>query len=688
MHSRRICFVVTELLGLERNGGIGTAITHMSLVLAGHGHDVEILHCGHRDEIDEPWLSRYQGSGVNVRMLERGVVVAPAPVAPSWLVYQSLKHAEFDVIVFQDWRGLGGVSAAAKRSGLAFANTILVHHVHGPTEWLREANQTVELDTDQAIVAHLEHNSAEFADAVVGPSQYLLDWLTEHGYVLPADRHVIPYFTAGDADDLERSLEPDPPDHALTELVFFGRLEERKGVRTFAEALGRLGPELLSGLVVTFLGRPAHFTADATRGLIDARVQGVAEVRFVDDLDQPDARQYLRQPGRLAVMPSHVDNSPNVVYECIEDRIPFLASHAGGTAELVLPDDRHATMFAPSGKALAEILRPLLVERRLPKPARPAFDGVSSLAAWERVFSTPCAVTRITETPRVSIVIPTHERPALLRQAVNSAARQDYSNLEIVVVDDGSSSSLALDILERLDSIAGGRPLTITRQENRYLGAARNAGVSAATGDLLVFLDDDDVAAPAFVSSLVTAALTAEADAVSCAFELVSSERVTTLRPQDADGFWIFLGGPLSVGPAVNVLGGAGMLVRRSTFEKVGGFHEQFGVGHEDWHLLARIGLAGGRIIAVPEPLYRYRQQLSSMLRVNSRHLNARAVNDAYRAVLPAELAAWPELIRGLHERVLSSEREVQLMRAKLVEAEDELALRQRYISILERGRG
>ena len=202
-------------------------------------------------------------------------------------------------------------------------------------------------------------------------------------------------------------------------------------------------------------------------------------------------------------------------------------------------------------------------------------------------------------------------------------------------------------------------PLTIVRQDNAYLGAARNAGVRAGRGDYLAFLDDDDLAAPEYVSALARAALLTGADAVSCAFETIDETHEGLPRAQDANGVWVFLGGPVSYAPFINVLGGAGMLVRRAMFEKVGGFHERFGVGHEDWQFLVKIALAGGRVVAVPDPLYRYRYRVGSMLRSSSAYENARVVNEMYVDALPDELGDWPTLLRGFHERILRADAEL-----------------------------
>ena len=85
---------------------------------------------------------------------------------------------------------------------------------------------------------------------------------------------------------------------------------------------------------------------------------------------------------------------------------------------------------------------------------------------------------------RVSVVLPTYNRGWIIGQAVDSVLDQDYKNLELVVVDDGS-----IDDTPQLLSAFGDR-LRIIRQENQGVSAARNAGIRAATGELIALLDE------------------------------------------------------------------------------------------------------------------------------------------------------------------------------------------------------
>lgn len=89
----------------------------------------------------------------------------------------------------------------------------------------------------------------------------------------------------------------------------------------------------------------------------------------------------------------------------------------------------------------------------------------------------------------VSVIITTHNRSGLLGRAINSALAQDYRNTEIIIVDDASDDSTK----EVVDSLAGDLRLKYIRHEQcRGGSAARNTGISNASGEYIAFLDDDD----------------------------------------------------------------------------------------------------------------------------------------------------------------------------------------------------
>jgi glycosyltransferase involved in cell wall biosynthesis len=95
--------------------------------------------------------------------------------------------------------------------------------------------------------------------------------------------------------------------------------------------------------------------------------------------------------------------------------------------------------------------------------------------------------------PRVSVIVPVFNREAVVGEAVASLARQTLEDMEIIVIDDGSSDASA----EVAEGAAGGRQVrVILHPNNRGIPAARNTGLQAARGEYIAWLDSDDLARP------------------------------------------------------------------------------------------------------------------------------------------------------------------------------------------------
>ena len=105
-----------------------------------------------------------------------------------------------------------------------------------------------------------------------------------------------------------------------------------------------------------------------------------------------------------------------------------------------------------------------------------------------------------------SVVVPAYNVQAYLRAAIMSVLEQDFDDVEVVAVDDCSpdNSGLIIDELAARDP----RVKAVHLSENVGLGGARNAGVAAATGDYIVFLDGDDTLTPGALAALADRILT------------------------------------------------------------------------------------------------------------------------------------------------------------------------------------
>jgi len=115
-----------------------------------------------------------------------------------------------------------------------------------------------------------------------------------------------------------------------------------------------------------------------------------------------------------------------------------------------------------------------------------------------------CTVTtNSSDNPVVTVVITTYNRPACLREAVETVSNQDYKPIELVVVDDCSRKPAAEVLADVTPNVAS---FTIRRHEtNKGANAARNTGIESASGELIAFLDDDDRWEPEKLSKQVNA---------------------------------------------------------------------------------------------------------------------------------------------------------------------------------------
>ena len=92
--------------------------------------------------------------------------------------------------------------------------------------------------------------------------------------------------------------------------------------------------------------------------------------------------------------------------------------------------------------------------------------------------------------PLVSVIIPAYNHASYIDAAVQSVVEQDYPQIEIIVIDDGSTDGTAQAAEKALER--GGRPYRMTRQENAGAHATINRGIQQAKGDYIAILNSDD----------------------------------------------------------------------------------------------------------------------------------------------------------------------------------------------------
>lgn len=215
--------------------------------------------------------------------------------------------------------------------------------------------------------------------------------------------------------------------------------------------------------------------------------------------------------------------------------------------------------------------------------------------------------------PRVSVIIPTHNRAEMVGQSISSVQEQSFTDWECVVVDDGSTDHTE-GVVQR---VAGDDPRVryLFQQGSGSPGATRNSGVTLSSGALVAFLDDDDLWLPDKLQRQV-ALMDAEPD-VCLTFGQVQ-------RFGAEQGIWPDLSLPprptLEQLLAENFVPLSTTMVRREALDQVGLFDEQMTIA-EDYELWLRLA-RHAPMRAVPDVMCRYRVHPGGITRTNQRQLD------------------------------------------------------------------
>lgn len=476
-----------EIAGPDFNGGIGTANRGLALALRAAGFTVDVLYT--RVEHGQPFSFRgsFEEQVAAFRALGISLMcISHAGQWHDWLgkslrVLEALQSTSYDLVFFDDTHGTAYYTALARKTGSpALANTRLVVVTHSATQWICDLNQSPINTLADARLLEIERRSIELADYVVSPSAYILRKYQSYGWSLPPNTLVRPNilpFTGEKAVPPSRQV-------AIDEIVFFGRMERRKGLWLFCEALDRLKYEL-GGRKVTFLGKFTHEDGESTGyTLLRRSAEWPFSPTLLYNYDRDQALAYLKAGNRLAVMPSREDNSPCVILECLVEGIPFIASAGSGGQELISDKDHRHCLFEPTADALTARLRAVMKEGIVtgqpsfdPKVnARETMDWVAQLvgevrrdaAAAAKPAGRKAASRRLQRS--LLLLAPRELSPEqVIDSASEAAARHPEASLLVFAEDGAAAAPAAGGVSTSLPANLRIRPLTAFGEETAKL---------------------------------------------------------------------------------------------------------------------------------------------------------------------------------------------------------------------------
>lgn len=200
--------------------------------------------------------------------------------------------------------------------------------------------------------------------------------------------------------------------------------------------------------------------------------------------------------------------------------------------------------------------------------------------------------------PKVTIVVPVYNYEQYIVECIDSCLSQTYNNIEVIVVDDGSTDNTPI-ILKGYSN-----KIRYIRQDNSGPAVALNRGVNAATGEYIAWLSSDDVFLPNKIEKQVALfKLLPDADLIYTDYYIIDSagEIVNEVETE-----WYPPRKMLEAFIRNNVFNGSTVLMRKSVWENIGGFEERI-VAVVDTYMWINLLLKRYKCIILPEKLVKYR---------------------------------------------------------------------------------
>ncbi len=235
--------------------------------------------------------------------------------------------------------------------------------------------------------------------------------------------------------------------------------------------------------------------------------------------------------------------------------------------------------------------------------------------------------------PLGSVIIPVYNVLPYLREALDSIINQTYKNLEVLVVDDGSTDGSG----EVCDEYRSDPRVIVIHQENKGLSGARNTGLDRMTGEYVAFLDSDDAFMPEMVEKMLKALSHTEAQIAICKYIVCSTSKPMKMENAFNESLLFSTEQIISSANALNIMihGKTGWYVwnkiyHRSTWN---GVHFPEGDNYEDMRVMCQVIGHCNEIVAMSDTLVFYRKRAGSITNLH----NEKNMHDYLLAIFSIE---------------------------------------------------
>jgi len=484
--------------------------------------------------------------------------------------------------------------------------------------------------------SQLERSVINSADTLFAPSNYLVSRLKEEN-VLGLERATVmrnPFNLSSISNKTSSQVK------TYKKFYYLGKLQYAKGIFDLLEAF-KIGWENGNTDKIHLIG-PDSIHLPLDQSIKDLIIKKYGEylsknlIVFEGSLP-PEAVMAKLTDAKALIVPSHFEAFPYTVVEAMSKGIPVIASNSGGHSELIIDNKTGFLHISKCPKSLHEKINHVnnLNELELKSIGDNAILRVNDLCSYKSIIDKKISAIRtkvkektsfpfITDlshrqkatnndkdsfkSDTLSIVVPYFNMENFVDETIQSIRDQLIENYEIIIVNDGSTSTKSHEKLKQLESC---RDVIVIHKNNAGLAEARNTGIKHANGEFIAYLDPDDMIKPGYYKQAIS---------IMKKYDNVDFISTSAQYFGESEAIWPTWNPEPPYILIHNSVVSSALVFKRNALLNFGLNDSEMKYGMEDYEVVVKLLSNGIRGVAIPETNFLYRVRKESMSRAFNRN--------------------------------------------------------------------
>lgn len=540
--------------------------------------------------------------------------------------YLIQKEGKPDIIEAQDYLGIGYYLLQYKHLLYKDVKDIpVIITLHSPAFLYLEYNRVPTYRFPDFHTCQMEKEAIKMADLLIAPTQYIIDAIqpfvdiSSNHKVVIRNPYIIPPHNAVQA--IERN-----------KIVYYGKLSPQKGSFELLEYFNRLWENNFTHPLHIIGGTDiVYHPEQLTMGQLVSKKYGQYVSNGLLRLHgkiKPSAIETELHSAHVIVVPSIVDNLPYVVIESMALGKVVLASVQGGQREMIdhgvngflfdhnipgdfeeklqlilsLPDEKIAAIGQAAKDKVVAMYNPVVISRQKLPLLNEVIRAKQTPASYPFLYQNKYK-PHTANGELLSVVIPYYNMGKYIMECVTSVKASSYTNIEILIINDGSTEAESLAVLKQLENTNG---VKVFNKPNEGLAFTRNYGAQKANGEYIAFLDSDDMVSPDYYEKALR---------VLKQYKNVFFAGSFVQYFGDTNRKWVTYTPQPPYALVHNPVNSSGLVYKKAAFLQAGLNDKKVDYGLEDYESVVHLISKGYNGIVLPEFLFQYRVRNDSMIR-------------------------------------------------------------------------